>query len=104
MKIIIGHSIEYWRAGLPTVYEVDELPDERRYVPDNSLNLEDIAARLRKLASRGHAAIGVSEKVREYLADEIGFRKAYCIPNGSDPEMFGPALKTFETEEALQVV
>lgn len=101
MKLFIDHSNEYFRAGLPTVYEVNGLPDERRYVPDHSLNLEDIAARLHKLASCGHAAIGVSEKIREYLAEEIRFGKGYCIPNGSHPEMFGPALKTFETEEAL---
>ncbi len=92
------------RTRIPTVYEINGLPEEIRYNPGLSLNLENIAARLRSLARRGHAAIGVSEKIRVFLDEDIGFRKAYCIPNGSDPVTFSPCAITSEPGAALQVV
>jgi glycosyltransferase involved in cell wall biosynthesis len=92
------------RMRVPSVYEFNGLPDEIRYRSDSRVDIGDVAAKLCKLARRGHAAIGVTEGIRKYLDEKIGFRKNYCVPNGSDPVLFNPSTKTSKSSEALQVV
>ncbi len=89
---------------VPTALEFNALPSEILFHPGARLNQNKIADRLRRLAGRGDVAIGVSESIRRYLHEEIGFQKTYCIPNGSDPEIFKPAKKNLSTQKALQAV
>lgn len=92
------------RSGLPTIYEVNGLPDQLRLATNPSWDPDDVVARLRQLAKRGHAAIAVSELIREFLENEIGFRVIYCIPNGSDPNLFSPASERWGANRPLQIV
>ena len=78
--------------SLPVVWEVnaptEELnasfpPGTKRDRIVRSENLKRMA--LAKLVSAG---IGVSETLRIYIRNFLGIKKAYSIPNGSDPDHF----------------
>lgn len=84
--------LRWLRLGqLPIVWELNGLPQENLYYRGGSQEDVDRAtAGLRKAGRRVTAAIGVTEKVRAFLRQEAGIENAYCIPNGSDPELFRP--------------
>jgi glycosyltransferase involved in cell wall biosynthesis len=80
--------------SLPVVWEVnaptEELhanfpPGEKR---DKIVRTENL--RRKSLARFVSAGIGVSETLKAYIKDFLGIKKAYLIPNGSDPDLFSP--------------
>jgi len=80
--------------SLPVVWEVnapvEELKASMPPGPDREVLLRRENRRRRMLARLADAGIGVSEVLQRYIRDDLGISKAYCIPNGSDPELFAP--------------
>jgi glycosyltransferase involved in cell wall biosynthesis len=80
--------------SLPVVWEVNAPVEELlgSYPPgaerDALIHREN---RKRKMLARlVDAGIGVSDVLREYVGTALGIKKAYAIPNGSDPGLFDP--------------
>ena len=80
--------------SLPVVWEVNAPVEELKgSFPEGAerdalIRSED---RKRKLyAKLVDAGIGVSEVLRDYIKDILGIKRAYCIPNASDPCLFEP--------------
>lgn len=80
--------------SLPVVWEVnapvEELSASMPPGPDRDAILRHENRRRKMFARLADAGIGVSEVLRQYIQDFLGIRKAYCIPNGSDPKLFAP--------------
>lgn len=80
--------------SLPVVWEVNAPVEELRgcYPPgaerDALIRREH---RKRKVLARlVDAGIGVSDVLKEYIERVLGIRRAYSIPNASDPDLFDP--------------
>ena len=78
--------------SLPIVWEVNAPTEELHasFPPgkkrDKIVHAENLKRKsLAKLVSAG---IGVSETLKTYIRDFLGIKKAYSIPNGSDPDHF----------------
>jgi glycosyltransferase involved in cell wall biosynthesis len=78
--------------SLPIVWEVNAPTEELHasFPPgkkrDRIVQAENLKRKsLAKLVSAG---IGVSETLKVYIRDFLGIKKAYSIPNGSDPKHF----------------
>ena len=78
--------------SLPVVWEVNAPVEEvKGSYPagaerDTLIRSENRKRRL--LAKLVDAGIGVSEVLKQYIQDYLGIKKAYSIPNGSDPYIF----------------
>ncbi len=86
--------------SLPVVWEVNAPVEECRCAaldagPEERLKIERFIHkenRKRKwLARLVDAGVGVSEVTRDYAKNFLGIKKAFSIPNGSDPELFDPS-------------
>jgi len=88
---------------LPVVWELNGLPQELSYIGATEDEVRAVTDRLRRTARHVDAAIGVTERVRDYLRDELGIAHAYCIPNGSDPELFTPGQRRATRDAPLRV-
>jgi glycosyltransferase involved in cell wall biosynthesis len=80
--------------ALPVIWEVNAPVEELKggFPPgaerDTLIRKEN---RKRKwLAKLVDAGIGVSVVLKDYIRDVLGIKKAYFIPNGSDPHLFDP--------------
>ena len=78
--------------SLPVVWEVNAPVEElKASFPageerDALINSEN---RKRKfLAKLVDAGIGVSEVLKKYIQEYLGIERTYCIPNGSDPQLY----------------
>lgn len=76
---------------IPVIIEFNGTPNETLYSGKTSTDIRTIEARLRRLARITDGAVAVSDEIRAYLVDEIGFRNIVSIPNGGDPDTFRPA-------------
>ena len=80
--------------SLPVVWEVNAPVEELQgtYPPGPEREfLIKRENRKRKILSRlVDAGIGVSDVLKEYITTALGIKKAYAIPNASDPELFDP--------------
>jgi len=78
--------------SLPVVWEVNAPTEElhANYPPgvgrDRIVRAENL--KRKSLAKFVSAGIGVSETLKTYICDFLGIKKAYSIPNGSDPDHF----------------
>jgi len=88
---------------LPVVWELNGLPQELSYIGATEDEVRAATDRLRRTARHVDAAIGVTERIRDYLRDELGIAKSYCIPNGSDPELFTPGKEPVSRDAPLRV-
>jgi len=89
---------------LPVVWELNGLPQELSYIGNTEDEVRAATDRLRRMARHVDAAIGVTERVRDYLENELGIPRTYCIPNGSDPELFRPGEQPASRDAPLRVV
>ena len=78
--------------SLPVVWEVNAPVEElKASFPEGAERDALIRSENRKrrlLARLVDAGIGVSEVLRKYIRDFLGIKKAFSIPNGSDPSLF----------------
>lgn len=88
---------------LPVVWELNGLPEEVVYMGGSDEEAREATERLRRMARHVDAAIGVTERIRDYLRDELGIAKSYCVPNGSDPELFAPSKRNPSRDTPLRV-
>jgi len=88
---------------LPVVWELNGLPEELLYYGQGREQMNQATARLRRFARGVDAAIGVTPRIRDYLREELGIARSYCIPNGSDAELFAPRQGPPEPAAALKV-
>jgi glycosyltransferase involved in cell wall biosynthesis len=78
--------------SLPVVWEVNAPTEELNasFPPgvkrDRIVRTENL--KRKSLAKFVSAGIGVSETLKSYIQDFLGIKKAYSIPNGSDPNHF----------------
>ena len=89
---------------LPVVWELNGLPEELFYLGRSEDELRKVVEELRSYAVRVDAAIAVTEKIERFLAQDVGVRRTYCIPNGSDPKLFGPGPESSKSLGPLQIV
>lgn len=75
---------------LPVVWELNGVPEEMLDFGYDHEGLDRITNRLRQLARNVDAAIGVTPDICDYLRATLGISQVYCIPNGSDPQLFTP--------------
>ncbi len=90
--------------SVPVVWELNGLPEEIIYLGGTEADIKDTTKRLRRKARSVTAAIGVTKRVAQYLKEELGIGNVVCIPNGSDPEMFGGEMCNRGCKEPLRVV
>jgi len=78
--------------SLPVVWEVNAPVEElKASFPSGAERDALIRSENRKrkiLAKLVNAGIGVSEVLKDYIQEFLGIKKAYYIPNGSDPHLF----------------
>jgi len=80
--------------SLPVVWEVNAPVEELRTTfpagpkCDSLIRSENWKRKF--LAQLVDAGIGVSEVLKNYIRDYLGIKKAFSIPNGSDPTIFNP--------------
>lgn len=80
--------------SLPVVWEVNSPTEElHARIPegikrDKTVQSENMKRKF--FAKFVSAGIGVSETLKAYIRDFLGIKKAYSIPNGSDPDHFSP--------------
>lgn len=89
---------------LPIVWELNGLPEEILFRGGTAVDAQAATNRLRGWARNVDGAIGVTPRVREYLRDALGIANAYCIPNGSDPNLFQPRRCSREDKGVMKVV
>ncbi len=89
---------------LPIVWELNGLPEEILYNDGSITDVHEANRKLRRFAKHVDAAIGVTRRIQEYLSRDLGIRRTYCIPNGSDPELFAPQQGKNDASQPLQVV
>ena len=80
--------------SLPVVWEVNAPVEElKASFPAGAKRDALILSENRKrkiLAKLVNAGIGVSEVLKDYIQEFLGIKRAYYIPNGSDPHLFEP--------------
>lgn len=80
------------KSGQPIIWEVNSTLDELKVLPDPLRWRDRLGLFLRFFAARSaQAALCVSAPLVKY-AQDLGIRSAELAPNGSDPDMFTPAL------------
>jgi len=104
MKGTFRHLRRLRLGRLPVVWELNGLPKELPMSLGRSEEeAREATERLRRMARHVDAAIGVTERIRDYLRDELGIAESYCIPNGSDPELFKPGQPRATRDAPLRV-
>ncbi len=80
--------------SLPVVWEVNSPTEELHASFPSGVKRDRIVRaenlKRKSLAKFVSAGIGVSETLKTYIRDFLGIKKAYSIPNGSDPDHFSP--------------
>ncbi len=80
--------------SLPVVWEVNAPVEELQGTyppgPERALLIRRENRKRKVLGRLVDAGIGVSDVLREYIKTDLGIKKAYAIPNASDPELFDP--------------
>ncbi|RQW81822.1 MAG: hypothetical protein EHM79_19330, partial [Geobacter sp.] len=80
--------------SLPVVWEinapVEELQGSYPRGRERDVLIRREKRKRRTLAHLVDAGIGVSEVLKKYISDDLAIKKAYSIPNGSDPHLFNP--------------
>lgn len=89
---------------LPVVWELNGLPTELLFAGGTPEQAAEATRRLRRFSGGVAAAVGVTTAVRDYLSKDVGIRRAVCIPNGSDPELFYPHPSAKDPLAPLRVV
>lgn len=90
------------KASQPIVWEINSTLDELKVLPEPLRWRDRIGYLLRSLsASKVAAATCVSVPLVNYAKD-IGIEKAILVPNGSDPDLFNPALHNPATFPGLE--
>lgn len=75
-----------WEVNAPTEELLNGFPPGQQR--DRIVRRERVRRRL--LGRLVNAAIGVSEPLVDYIRQELGIERAYCIPNGANPARFAP--------------
>ncbi len=91
-------------GSCPVVMELNGLPRELLFEGGSEQDVRRAVDRMRRRAGEVSAGIGVSESIRAFMEDEIGIARTWCIPNGSDPELFRPSGKDRNARGPLEVV
>jgi glycosyltransferase involved in cell wall biosynthesis len=89
---------------MPVIWELNGMPEELLYEGGRDEDLRLATGHLRRLARLVDAGIGVTQEIADYLRQELGIARTYCIPNGSDPELFRPAPTCHGDKAPLKVV
>ena len=80
--------------SLPVIWEVnapvEELQGSYPSGKERDAMIKRENRKRKALARLVDAGIGVSEVLRDYIGNDLGIRKSYSIPNGSDPVLFDP--------------
>jgi len=74
----------------PCIWEINAPNAEVSTRGYSQKKISTFRKRRKKLASMVDAALCVSLEMEEYAIKELGIKKTIVVPNGSDPEMFGP--------------
>lgn len=77
----------------PCIWEINAPIEELKTRGISETKLTKLNRRRKKLARTVDLAICVSDEMGEYARDELGIKKVFIIPNGSDPEHFSPEKK-----------
>ena len=90
---------------LPVVWEFNGTSDELRYQGTDAAEIVRINRRLRRWSRLCDGAVAVTQDVADYVRREVGVADVCVVPNGSDPELFGPApVKSATRDTPLEVV
>lgn len=90
------------KASQPIVWEINSTLDELKVLPEPLRWRDRIGSLLRSIsASKVAAAACVSAPLVNY-ARNLGIEKAVLVPNGSDPDLFNPALHDPSTFPGLE--
>jgi glycosyltransferase involved in cell wall biosynthesis len=93
LKLVRPFSLPVvWEVNSPTEELLASFPEGNKR--DKIVQAENL--KRKSLAKFVSAGIGVSETLKAYIRDFLGIKKAYSIPNGSDPDHFSPD-KTVQT-------
>ncbi|HXE52457.1 MAG TPA: glycosyltransferase [Tepidisphaeraceae bacterium] len=79
---IIGNPLVVWEFN--TVPEYGRVQNVPEWV------IEEGISEMRRLGQGVDLAFCVSNAIRGYVQDKLGFRRVLTIPNGSDPNLFRP--------------
>lgn len=81
---------------LPVVWEINS-PLEELITRDmrTEQQVRSLNAKRKFLSKLVDAGICVSTTMKDYATDYLGIKKAYVVPNGSDPKQFSPEKKDF---------
>jgi glycosyltransferase involved in cell wall biosynthesis len=84
--------------------ELNGLPRELLFHGGTEDEVRAATERMKRHAAEVTAGIGVSESIREFMEEEVGIVRTWCIPNGSDPCLFRPSAKDRDKRAPLEVV
>jgi len=101
---ISNHLRRLCFGRLPVVWEFNATPQEHLYAGASAERIGQIEKQLQKESRHVDAAIGVTHGIHEYIRDTLGIRRAFCIPNGSDPTLFAPRKRGSDPSSRLRVV
>jgi glycosyltransferase involved in cell wall biosynthesis len=79
------------------------MPEELLYEGGADNDVAAATSRLRRLARFVDAGIGVTDEISDYLRRDLGIPRTYCVPNGSDPELFSPPPDVAGNSDPLTV-
>jgi len=78
---------------VPCIWEVNSPLEELRTLGISEEKIQKLNKRRKKLSKMADVAICVCDEMGKYARNELGIKKVFVIPNGSDPEIFNPEKK-----------
>jgi glycosyltransferase involved in cell wall biosynthesis len=78
---------------VPCIWEVNSPLEELRTLGISEEKIQKLNKRRKKLSKMVDVAICVCDEMGRYARDELGIKKIFVIPNGSDPDLFTPEKK-----------
>ena len=80
-----------WTLGkAKVVWEFNTVPEFGHVVGQSQKQIDGFRQTFRKYAKYCDLAVCVSERLSEYVRDQLGVKNVVTVPNGSDPELFYP--------------
>jgi len=80
-----------WMYGFPiVVWEFNSIPEYGLLRGKTSQEIEQSILIFRKYSPGCDMAICVSNNLGDYVTDKLAIKKAFVVPNGSDPNLFKP--------------
>jgi glycosyltransferase involved in cell wall biosynthesis len=87
-KYTLMKILKFFR--LPVVWEINAPLQEGSNWGMKSDEIRSLHRKRKLFARLVNAAICVSKELKEYAAGELGIKRSFVVPNGSDPELFTP--------------